>query len=65
MLVLTRTTDEIVEIGGSSGIPLIKVMIVKVTGDKVRLGFDAPSTVVIHRSEIARSIEENGVRNGA
>lgn len=62
MLVLTRRVGETIEIGGSNGIPLIVVSLEMLGADKARLGFTAPDTVKILRSELARDIEENGVR---
>jgi carbon storage regulator len=48
MLVLSRKRDERVLIGDN-----IVVTVVEVMGDKVRLGFEAPSDVPIKRQEIA------------
>lgn len=47
MLVLTRRQDEQVVIGGD-----IIVTVVEVRGNMVRLGFDAPPEVSIHRKEV-------------
>lgn len=47
MLVLSRLIDESVIIGDN-----IKVTIVDVRGNKVRLGFEAPKDVEIFRQEI-------------
>lgn len=47
MLVLTRHTGETVRVGDN-----IIVTIIEVRGDKVRLGFHAPSDVDVHRQEI-------------
>lgn len=51
MLVLTRKTDEEILIDGC-----IKVTVIKVEGQKVRLGIEAPDEIPIHRAEIARRI---------
>jgi carbon storage regulator len=51
MLVLSRRKDESVVLDGG-----IKVTVVDVRGDKVRLGFDAPRSVVIHRQEVYDAI---------
>jgi carbon storage regulator len=48
MLVLTRKLNESVVIDGG-----IEVMVVAVRGNKVRLGFRAPTDVAIQRSECA------------
>lgn len=47
MLVLSRQRDECVLIGDN-----IRVIVVDIRGDKVRLGFDAPGDVQIHREEV-------------
>jgi len=46
MLVLTRKTNESIFIDGG-----IEVMVVQVRGNRVRLGFRAPSEVSIQRKE--------------
>ncbi len=47
MLVLTRKVGEEVVIDGS-----IRVVLVSVEGDKVRLGFSAPPSVRVDRKEV-------------
>lgn len=56
MLVLSRKRNEQVLIGDS-----IVVTVVDIRGDKVRLGFDAPVNVPVHRREVAESIERDGI----
>ena len=51
MLVLTRKKGESVVIGDS-----IRVTVVAVQGDAVRLGFVAPDELPIHREEVHRRI---------
>jgi carbon storage regulator len=51
MLVLTRRQDEQIVIGGD-----IVVTVVEVKGNMVRLGFDAPPQVSIHRREVHEEI---------
>jgi carbon storage regulator len=51
MLVLTRRLDESIVIDGD-----ITVTIVRVQGDKVRLGIEAPKDVGVRRSELERSV---------
>ncbi len=46
MLVLTRKTEESLILGGE-----IRITVLGVSGDKVRLGIDAPQTVKILRGE--------------
>lgn len=50
MLVLSRKSDESIVIGGS-----VKVRIISVRGNTVRLGIEAPKEVSILRSELADS----------
>ena len=52
MLVLSRKVDEVIVIDGT-----IRVMIVQIGGDKVRLGIEAPHDVTVHREEIHLAIE--------
>ncbi|MFN9721494.1 MAG: carbon storage regulator CsrA [Planctomycetota bacterium] len=51
MLVLSRQSDETIIIGDN-----IRVTIVEVRGDKVRIGIDAPRDVAVHRQEIYDAI---------
>ena len=55
MLVLSRQRDESIFIGDN-----IKITVVDIRGDKVRLGIEAPKTVDVHRDEVqARILNEN------
>jgi carbon storage regulator len=47
MLVLSRKKTESVRIGSD-----IVITIIEIRGDKVRLGFNAPKDVAIHRQEV-------------
>jgi carbon storage regulator len=47
MLVLTRKVGERIHIGDS-----IVVTVVRIQGDKVRLGVEAPADVAVHRHEV-------------
>lgn len=49
MLVLSRTVNERILIDGG-----IVITIVKVQGDKVRIGIDAPKNVGVNREEVAQ-----------
>lgn len=61
MLVLTRKKNE--EILLFPGTPHeIRVMIVDIRGDNVRLGFKMPKDVVAHRAEVWEDIQRNGQR---
>lgn len=63
MLVLSRKLNESIVIDGQ-----ITVKILKIEGDQVRLGIQAPVTVPIHRQEVYEEIQRtnrealNGVR---
>ena len=53
MLVLTRKSRETVVVGGVEGTDrLVTVTGLEIGAGKVRLGFDAPDTVRVHRGEI-------------
>ncbi|MFY9255895.1 MAG: carbon storage regulator CsrA [Fuerstiella sp.] len=52
MLVLSRQRDQTIIIGDS-----IRITIVEVRGDKVRIGIDAPKDVTVHRQEIYDAIK--------
>ena len=47
MLILSRKRNEKVMINDN-----ITVLVVEISGDKVRLGFDAPQEIAIHREEV-------------
>lgn len=47
ILVLSRKTDEVICIGEN-----IRVMVIEIRGDKVRLGIVAPKDVKVLRSEL-------------
>ena len=53
MLVLSRKRGERIVIG-----PNIELSVVDIRGNKVRLAFDAPRDVSIHRQEIYRRIQD-------
>ena len=53
MLVLSRKSKESVVVGGSGTFePLLKVTVLEIKNDRVRLGFDADGAIPIHRSEV-------------
>ena len=52
MLVLSRKKEEVIRIGDS-----IRITVVEVRGDKVRLGIEAPPDVKVHRQEIYEKIQ--------
>lgn len=54
MLVLSRKIDEKVIIGDNE----IKITVVDVRCDKVRLGIEAPHDVQVHREEVYNAIKK-------
>ena len=57
MLVLSRKRQESVVVGASSGVtPLLKVTVIEIIGRTVRLGFEAPVDVPVHRWEVWEKI---------
>ncbi|MHA2279809.1 MAG: carbon storage regulator [Promethearchaeota archaeon] len=54
MLVLSRQREESVIIG--EGENAVRVRVVDIRGDKVRLGFEAPRSIQIHREEVYNKI---------
>ncbi|HEY0684699.1 MAG TPA: carbon storage regulator CsrA [Steroidobacter sp.] len=58
MLILTRRVGETIEIGTD-----IKVTVLGVKGNQVRVGIAAPDQIPVHRQEVADRIRaENGGR---
>lgn len=54
MLVLSRHQNETIVIG--DGPNAVRVMVVDIRGDKVRLGIEAPRDVPVHREEVYNAI---------
>ena len=53
MLVLTRKSREAVVVGGSDRFErLLKITVLEIRGRNVRLGFEAPASVPVHRWEV-------------
>jgi len=57
MLVLSRKKDERIMVGDD-----VVITVVDIRGDKVRLGFDAPRDVEVHREEVYEAIKRDGRR---
>jgi carbon storage regulator len=55
MLVLTRKPNQAIVIGDD-----IRVVVVSVDRDQVRLGIEAPRAVSVHRSEIYDELKRDG-----
>lgn len=62
MLILTRRVGETINVGDD-----IKIVVLGVKGNQVRIGVDAPKNVSIHREEIYERIkrEEQATKGGA
>ncbi|MCC9644115.1 carbon storage regulator CsrA [Rhodopirellula sp. JC740] len=54
MLVLSRKKNESIVINND-----IKIVVVEIRGDKVRLGVEAPREVPVHRREVYDAIQRN------
>jgi carbon storage regulator CsrA len=53
MLVLSRKNQESVVVGGAGGFErLLKVKVLGISGDRVRLGFEVDPEIPIHRLEV-------------
>jgi carbon storage regulator len=62
MLVLTRKNLESVVVGGSVGLePTLKVTVLDIQKGKVRLGFEAPEAVSVHRWEVWERIRDGSL----
>lgn len=57
MLVLTRKSNQSIMIGDD-----IEISILAVTGEKVRLGIEAPRAIPVFRKEVYVEIQEEGSR---
>jgi carbon storage regulator len=64
MLVLSRKTQESVMVGGGGGLEhVLKVTVLAVVGGKVKLGFEVPADVPVHRQEVWERICAQGELN--
>lgn len=52
MLILTRRVGETIVVGDD-----IRLTVVSVNGNQVRIGIDAPRDIAVHREEIYKRIE--------
>ncbi len=60
MLVLSRKKNESIVIRDD-----IRVMVIEIRGDKVRLGIEAPQDVPVHRSEVYEAIKRSEASKSA
>jgi len=57
MLILTRKIQESVVVGGSDCFQrILKVKVLEIRGEKVKLGFDVDPAVPVHRMEVYERI---------
>jgi carbon storage regulator len=61
MLVLSRKKNESIIIG--SGEKEIKIKIIEINGNSIRLGFEAPNDISIHREEVYHAIKKDEAKN--
>jgi carbon storage regulator len=62
MLILSRKSLESVVVGGSGALePLLKVTVLEIKNDRVRLGFEADAAIPVHRWEVWERIRA-GIR---
>ncbi|HBG01669.1 MAG TPA: carbon storage regulator [Firmicutes bacterium] len=57
MLVLTRKVDQSIMIGDQ-----IRIVVVDVRGDQVKIGIDAPRDIMVHRHEVYEGIQAENQR---
>ncbi len=60
MLVLTRKSEEGIRIGDD-----IRIVIVEVKENQVKIGIEAPLELAVHRDEIYKKIQEENIRAAA
>ncbi len=61
MLVLSRKSLESVIVGGPGGLePLLKITVLEIRSDRVRLGFEADAAIPVHRWEVWQRIRAGG-----
>lgn len=58
MLILTRRISESIIVGDD-----VKITVLGVKGNQVRLGIDAPKDLAVHREEIYERIKQEGHRD--
>ena len=65
MLVLTRKDREAIVVGSGNIEQQLKITVLEIRGHRVRLGFEAPGHVPIHRLEVWERIRADGIACGA
>jgi carbon storage regulator CsrA len=62
MLVLARKAQEVVVVGGDEGTrPVLTTTVLEIAGGAVRLGFQADTSVLIHRCEVWQRIHPDSL----
>ena len=65
MLILTRKAQEVVIVGGpETSEPLLTITVLDIVGGKVRLGFQADTSVLVHRWEVWQRIHAESLPPG-
>lgn len=59
MLVLSRKVGEEILIGDD-----VRLQVVDIRGDKVRLGIEAPKSIAVHRREVYEAIQRAQQKDG-
>jgi carbon storage regulator CsrA len=66
MLVLSRKSMESVVVSGPGGFErMLKVTVLEIRNGSVRLGFEADSSIPVHRSEVWEKIRETRAPDGS
>ena len=53
MLILTRKAGETIRIGAE-----IKIQVLEIKGNQIRIGVDAPRNIAVHRQEVFEQIQQ-------
>ncbi len=65
MLVLSRKNQQSVVVGSAVGLDrLLTVTVLEIRGGKVKLGFDVPPEIPVHRQEVWERIQAEGEHHG-
>ena len=65
MLVLTRKCGETIVVGRVEGLePMVKLTVLGIENGRVRLGFEAPAEVPVHRLEVWERMRQSAPIEG-